>query len=250
MAAAEVRRCRRAAGGHADAAERTGERASGAGICLCRAAGRREDHHGAHSRAGIELPERPDARSVRDLRCLCRDCRRARHRRPRDRRGHAHRHRQRPRGDRLRTRDRASPQPLQDLHHRRGPSAVDSIVQRAVEIDRGAAAARGLHDGDDRAREDSRDGPVPLAGLRVPHDRHEGDRRPAPADRRCRRHSGRGRVAAAHRSRWRRQHARRAEQARSGHRVHRENDRQRRCGDGARARRPRSRARHDSGRRR
>ena len=96
-----------------------------------------------------------------------------------------------------------------------------AVVQRAAEVDRGAAAARRLHDGDDRARQDSRDGAVALAGLRVPDHQHEGDRRSAAHDRRRREDRGRRRVAAAHRARRRGQHARRAEQARSGDRVHR-----------------------------
>ena len=58
---------------------------------------------------------------------------------------------------------------------------------------------------------------------------------------------GRRRVAAADRARRRRQHARRAEQARSGDRVHRQDDRRRRRGDGARAGRPRPAARHAAG---
>ena len=68
--------------------------------------------------------------------------------------------------------DRAGAQPLQGLHHRRSPPALEPVVQRAAEVDRGAAAARRLHDGDDRAREDSRDGAVALAGLRVPDHQH------------------------------------------------------------------------------
>ena len=133
---------------------------------------------------------------------------------------------------------------IDEVHQLSGP-----FVQRAAEVDRGAAAARRLHDGDDRAREDSGDGPVALAGLRVPDDRHEGDRRAAPQDRRRRRHHRRRRVAAAHRPRCRRQHARRAEQARSGDRVHREDDRRRGRVDRARPGRPRSAARRDPGRR-
>ena len=42
------------------------------------------------------------------------------------------------------------------------------VVQRAAQVDRGAAAARHLHDGDDRAAQDSRYRAVALAGLRVP----------------------------------------------------------------------------------
>ena len=128
----------------------------------------------------------PTADPCGDVRRLRRDCRRARHRRARDRRGDPHRRRQRPRGDHRRARHHAGPQPLQGLHHRRSPPALDAVVQRAAEVDRRAAAARRLHDGDDRAREDSRDGPVAVAGLRVPDHRHEGHRRSAAPDRRRR----------------------------------------------------------------
>ena len=74
-------------------------------------------------------------------------------------------------------------------------------------------------------------------------DQAAGDRRPG-------RHHRRRRHAAADRARRRRQHARCAEQARSGHRVHRQDHHPGRCGDGAGAGRPRSAARHAAGGRR
>ena len=86
---------------------------------------RRQDDDGAHSGAGAELRERADGRSVRRVRRLRRDRRRARHGRPRDRRRDAHAGRQHPRGDHRRPVDRAGPEPLQDLHHRRSPPAVE-----------------------------------------------------------------------------------------------------------------------------
>ena len=55
MAAAAVRRCRRTAGGDADAAQRAGERPAGAGVRVRRTARRRQDDDGAHSGAGAEL---------------------------------------------------------------------------------------------------------------------------------------------------------------------------------------------------
>ena len=69
---------------------------------------------------------------------------------------------------------------LQGLHHRRSAPAVVVVVQRAAQVDRRAAAARRVHDGDDRARQDSRDGAVAVAGVRVPDDQRQGDCRPAP----------------------------------------------------------------------
>ena len=94
------------------------------------------------------------------------------------------RRRQRPRGDYRRPVDHAGAEPLQGLHHRRSPPALDSLVQRAAEVDRGAAAARDLHDGDDRALEDSGDGAVAVAGLRVQDHFQQTDCRPASQDRR------------------------------------------------------------------
>ena len=128
----------------------------------------------------------PTPGAVRRLRRVRGDCRGPRHRRARDRRRHAHRRRQRPRGHHRGPVDRAGAQSLQGVHHRRGPHAVDLVVQRAAQVDRGAAAARHLHDGDDRAAEDSRHRPVAIAGLRVPDDLGQ-DRRRAPAPDRRRR---------------------------------------------------------------
>ena len=85
--------------------------------------------------------------------------------------------------------------------------------------------ARRLHDGDDRAAQDSRHDPVALAGLRVPR---RSRRRPSPSS--CERiadaekHRGAGRRAGADRARGRGQHARRAERARSGDGVRRQDD--------------------------
>ena len=68
----------------------------------------------------------PTARSLRDVRRLPRNYRRARHRRHGDRRRDAHRHRQRARGHHQRAVDHAREEPLQGLHHRRSPSALDA----------------------------------------------------------------------------------------------------------------------------
>ena len=85
--------------------------------------------------------------------------------------------------------DRAGPQSLQGLHHRRGPHAVGLVVQRAAEVDRRAAAARHLHDGDDRAAQDSRYRAVAIAGLRVPDHLREDRGRAAAARSRPKRRS-------------------------------------------------------------
>ena len=54
---------------------------------------------------------------------------------------------------------------LIDEVHMLSASSFNALAQ----VDRGAAAARHLHDGDDRAAKDSRNGAVAGPGLRVPH---------------------------------------------------------------------------------
>ena len=86
-----------------------------------------------------------------------------------------------PRDHHRRPRHHAGARPVQGVHHRRGPPALQPLVQRAAEIHRGAAEARHLHDGHDRTRQDSGDHPVAIAGVRVPDDQHEGHSRSAEA---------------------------------------------------------------------
>ena len=166
------------------------ERAHRAGVRLCGLARLRQDDDRAHPGAGAELRQGTDAGSLRRVRRLRRDRPGARPRRARDRRGQPHRRGQHPRGRDRRPGVSARPRPLQGVHHRRGAPALDRVVQRAAQVDRGAAAARRLHDGDDRAAQDSRHHPVAFAGVRVPDDSTESHRRPASADRR--RRAGRG----------------------------------------------------------
>ena len=183
---AALRRRRRAAGRHAHAAQRDRERPHRAGLRVRRLARLRQDHHRPHPGARAQLREGAHGRPVRRVRRLRGDCAGARHGRARDRRGQPHRHRQHPRGGDCRAGDRAGARPLQGVHHRRGAPALDALVQRPAEVDRGAAAARGLHDGHDRAAQDPRHHPVALAGLRVQDHPHQGDRRAAAHDRRRR----------------------------------------------------------------
>ena len=75
--------------------------------------------------------------------------------------------------------DRADARSLQDLHHRRSPSAVEERVRRAAEVDRRAAAVREVHDGDDRAALGAGDDPVAVAGLRAEDAAVRGDPRSA-----------------------------------------------------------------------
>ena len=136
---------------------------------------------------GLNCDTGADRRSLRRLRRLRRDRGGPRHGRPRDRRRHPHAGRQGPR----RSSSPASAcapvrEPLQDLHHRRSAPALAAGVRRAAQVDRGAAAARRLHDGDDRDREGAGDDPVAVAGVRAEDDRRQADRRPAADDRRRR----------------------------------------------------------------
>ena len=188
----------------------------------------------------------PDGRSVRRLRRVRRDRRRPRHGRPRDRRRDAHRRRQHPRGDhRGPRRSRRSATATRSSSSTRCTSSRAASFNALLKSIEEPPPHVVVHDGDDRAGQDSGDGALAVAGVRVPDDRHDGAiadqlRRIVDAEGIARRR----RVAAAHRARCRRQHARRAEQARSGDRVHRADDhRRRRRRDGARPGRPRPAAR-------
>ena len=182
MAAAALRGRHRPEGGHADAAQRHRRAADCAVVRLCRAARRRQDDDRAHSGARPQLSAGADGRSLRHVRRLRRDRRRARHGRARDRRRHPHPGRQGPRHHHLRPWHRPRPRPPQGLHHRRSPPPLAAVVRRAAEVDRRAAAARGLHDGDDRARQGAGDDPVAFPGLRAQDDRGQADRRAAHGD--------------------------------------------------------------------
>ena len=59
-------------------------------------------------------------------------------------------------------------EPLQDLHHRRGPHALEQRLQRAAEDARGAAAARQVHLRHDRSAQAARHHAVALPALRLP----------------------------------------------------------------------------------
>ena len=164
----------------------------------------------------------PTADPCGDVRRLPRDYRRARHRRHGDRRRHAHQ------ASTTCARSSSAGLSIMPVRNRYKVFIIDEVhqlshalVQRAAEIDRRAAAARRLHDGDDRAFEDSRDGAVALAGVRVQDDLEPADRRSASPNRRRREDRGGRFGAAAGGAGGGRQHARRAERVRSGHRVRR-----------------------------
>ncbi len=131
-----------------------------------------------------------------------------------------------------------------DEVHQLSTASFNALLKSIEEPPR----ARRLHDGDDRAAQDSRHDPVALAGLRVPD--HRRRRRSLQqlrqiADAEKLEVPGRG--AGADRARGGGQHARRAERARPGHRLCRPDDDGGRRGDRARPRRARPAARPDRG---
>ena len=133
--------------------------------------GLRQDHQRAHPGAGAQLRAGAGRRPLRRVRQLPRPGpgRPGVDRRHRDRRGLPRRRRRRPRpaGEGVL---RAGAQPLQGLHHRRGPHGLDAGLQRAAQAGRGAAGAPALHLRDHRAREGHPDHPLAHPPLPVPPD--------------------------------------------------------------------------------
>ena len=181
------RRRARPAGGHAHAVERAEERPHRARVRVRRPARLRQDDDGAHPGASAQLRERarpPEPCGVCDA---CIEIAEGRDIDVLEIDAATHTGVDNVREVIIEGLSIApGAQPLQGLPHRRGAHAVLVVVQRAAEVDRRAAAARRLHDGDDRAAEDSRHGPLALAGLRVP-DHRRADRRRAAALHRHRR---------------------------------------------------------------
>ena len=136
---------------------------------LLRPARLRQDDQRPHPGPLPQLRAGSDPRAVRHLRLVrgARPRRRGHGRRHRDRRGQPRRCRRRPRPARARVL-RAGPEPLQDLHHRRGAHGDAAGLQRPAEDRRGAAGAREVRLRDDRAREGHRHDPLPHPPLPVP----------------------------------------------------------------------------------
>ncbi len=175
-----------------------------------RAARLRQDLQRPDHGALAQLRAGPDAGPLRHLR-LVRGAGAERPRlarRHRDRRGVAQRRRRRPRpaGAGLL---RPGLQPLQGLHHRRGPHGHDGGVQRAAEARRGAAGLREVRLRDDRARERPADHPLAHPPLPLPADVAEGADRAADLRRGVRGHRRRQHRHPAGRTRGSRQRARR-----------------------------------------
>ena len=72
-------------------------------------------------------------------------------------------------------------EPLQGLHHRRGPHGLDAGLQRAAQAGRGAAGAPAVHLRDDRAGEGHPDHPLAHPPLPVPADPAAADVEPTSA---------------------------------------------------------------------
>ena len=138
----------------------------------------------------------PTVRPCGRVRGLRRDRQRRRARRARDRRREQQRRGPGAR-DRRRLALRAVPRPFQDLHHRRGPHAVDGGVQRALEDARRAAARGEVHLRHDGAPQDPGHHPLAVPGVRVPHRAPGADRGASLGPREVRRHR-RVRAGGAH----------------------------------------------------
>ena len=250
VATPAFRRRGRPAGRHHDAAQCAGQRTAGARVRLCRRPRRRQDDDGPHPCARAQLRPRPHARPVRPVRRVHRDRAGPRPGRAGDRRRQQHRHRQRARGHHQQSGDSARTRSLQDLRHRRGPPALEPLLQRPAQVGGGAASARRVHHGDDRAAQDPRHHPVARAGLRVPNHRRHRDCGPVAPHRRRRVHRDRRRRADDPGALCRRQHARRAKRLRPGAVVCRRHRDRRRRRVGPRAGGPRPAVRHPQGSRR
>ena len=138
---------------------------------LLRSARLRQDHVGADPGPRAQLRAGAGRRPVRRVRQLPRPGpRRAGvDRRDRDRRRLARRRRRRPRpaGEGVL---RAGREPLQGLHHRRGPHGLHAGLQRPAQARRGAAGAPAVHLRHHRAGQGHRDHPLAHPPLPVPAD--------------------------------------------------------------------------------
>ena len=167
------------------------------------------------------MREGSDCRPRRNVRGLPAYRRGRASRRLRARRGKPHRRRQRPRGDHQPRAVCADARALQGLYHRRGSHALGGGVQRAAEDARGAAESCGVHPGDDRPAEGSRDHPFSLPAIRFPPHISRGHGRALGRGMRVRRGRVRGRGARFDRASRGRRPSQRAYLPRADHRVRR-----------------------------
>ena len=171
LPAGDLRRGHRPGPRHRAAARRAREQPGQPRLPLLRPARLRQDDQRPDPGPRAQLRAGADRRPVRRVRQLPGPGprRAGLHRRHRDRRRVARWCRRRPRPAREGVL-RAGAQPLQGLHHRRGPHGHDAGLQRPAQARRGAAAAPALHLRHDRARQGAADDPVAHPPLPVPAD--------------------------------------------------------------------------------
>ena len=221
LAAAAVRRNRRAGTHRPHAEKRDSDRSHRTRVSFRRSARDREDDDGAHLREGAQLHERSERFPAGRRSDLPRHRRRFLSGRHGNRRGDEPQRRRReadPRGMLL----PADAVPLQNLHHRRSSPAFQGRLQRAAQSHRGAAGIRQVHLRDDGGGQSSRNDHVALSALRISaHPRRE-NRRAAAGNHGKRRRGGRPRRAHRHRAPRQRRDARFAVDSRPSHFLLRE----------------------------
>ena len=171
LPARDVRRGHRPGPRDDAAAGRAGEQPGQPRLPLLRPARLRQDHVRPDPGPRPQLRAGAGRRPVRRVRQLPRPGprRAGLDRRDRDRRGLPRRRRRRPRPAREGVL-RAGEEPVQGLHHRRGPHGDHAGLQRPAQAGRGAAAAPALHLRHHRARQGDADDPVAHPPLPVPAD--------------------------------------------------------------------------------
>ena len=171
LPAGDLRRGDRAGPRDRAAAGRAGQQPGQPRLPLLRSAGLRQDHQRADPGARAQLREGADLRPVRGVPVLPRPrARRARlGRRHRDRRRQPRRCGRRPRPARAGLL-RPGQQPVQGLHHRRGPHGQLAGLQRPAQAGRGAPGAPEVHLRHHRAGEGHPDHPLAHPPLPLPAD--------------------------------------------------------------------------------
>ena len=218
MAAAALRRRGRPAACGADAGKRDPPAAHRARLSFRRPARRRQDHARAHLRQGDELSRSAGRRAVLPLRILPCDRGGAQPRRDGGGRRQPQHHRRYARTGRRRA-DPAGRRPLQNLHHRRSPHALQAGVERAAENGGGAARPCEVHLCDHRSPSGPADDHFALPAVRSAADPDPADHGAAAADLRLRASEDQRQRDRRDRPGRRGRHARRPEPARPDDRV-------------------------------
>ena len=215
---------------HAHAAQRGRRRHRRARVPVHRSARHRQDHDRAHPRQGARLREGPDAASPTARASSCVEIAEGRHPDVYELDAASRTGVDNVREEIIgRVQLRADARPLQGLHHRRGPHAVDRGVQRAAQDARGAAVARASSCCARRTRTRCPRPSSPAASASTSAASASTTSSSACASSRdAERHRGARRRAHAHRAPRRRRDARRDHHARAARRVHRRQHRARR----------------------